>query len=71
MTPLRGDVHYYNMADNCLDLTKLPRAKFVSEYRAPQLAILGALQVQPPSPRTGAMPPTCLSSGAGFLAQQL
>ena len=30
--PTRGDVHYYNTEDNCLDLSKLPRAKFVSEF---------------------------------------
>ena len=25
-------MHHYNYGDNCLDLTKLPRAKFVSEF---------------------------------------
>ena len=27
-----GDVHFYDYTNNCLDLSKLPRAKFVSEY---------------------------------------
>ncbi|KAK9813583.1 hypothetical protein WJX73_008656 [Symbiochloris irregularis] len=28
----RGDMHFYDYTNNCLDLTKLPRGKFMSEY---------------------------------------
>jgi len=27
-----GDTHYYNYVDNCLDVTKFPLSRFVSEY---------------------------------------
>ena len=38
-----GDVHYYNYKDDCLDPSKYPRAKFVSEYgyqSAPSFSVL-------------------------------
>lgn len=68
--PTRGDVHYYNTADNCLDLTKLPRAKFISEY--------GHLSWPSWGPYSAATQPQDWSYASnmsefrwGFLAQQL